>query len=360
MASAEKRDPDASRGVTPAAQAARYFTPVDCGMIACVIRGGIVVWVLVLLSSLANAQEKPWAKGVPQSVQTQVQERFKKGNTYFEERQYKEALVEYQDAVKKWDHPAIHFNIAVCLINLDRPVEAYEHLRKGMAYGDAPLGKEIHGQGLTYQKLLEGRLSWLEVSTTQAGILITLDGKDLLTGPGKTKVLLLPGDHQLVAKQVNGSELSPMAKKINLDAGATATEEVFLIPPKPPVVRMERRWRTWVPWAVTGGGVAVGLLGAGLTTLAKSDFKSYDNDIAELCPMGCQGDEIPGALKSVESRARLERGLGIGFIAAGGAAVAAGLTLIILNQPRAVTKEQPIFSPSIDSDGVKATLTLSF
>ena len=98
---------------------------------------------------------------------------FSFSQTYFERSKYKPALEKYRQAAALWDHPSVHFNIAVCLINLDRPVEAQGHLEKAMKYGAAPFGDDLHTQGRVYQQLLRGSLSRLEVVTSQPGVRVS-------------------------------------------------------------------------------------------------------------------------------------------------------------------------------------------
>src|SRR5439155_9990662 len=102
-------------------------------------------------------------------------------------------------AVKHWDHPAIRFNMAVALVNLDQPLEAYEDLEAAMKFGAAPLGNDAYAQGLTYKKLLDGQLTHLRVTCALDGAEVTLDGQPLLHGRGEATRLLLPGSHQVVA-----------------------------------------------------------------------------------------------------------------------------------------------------------------
>src|ERR1700704_3159630 len=96
--------------------------------------------VLLCGSAVADSADKPWAAGVTPAAQHTALDLYQAGNTYFEQAQYKDALVKYELALQSWDHPQIHYNAAVCLINLDRPVEAYDHLLAAMRFGLAPLG----------------------------------------------------------------------------------------------------------------------------------------------------------------------------------------------------------------------------
>jgi hypothetical protein len=288
---------------------------------------------------------------VTQSDQKRALALFRSANTFFERSEYGRALERYRVAVSVWDHPAIHFNMAVCLINLDNPLLANEHLERAMRFGDAPLGAALYAQGLTYRKLLDGRLARLRLIAEQDGVLVTLDGQDLLTGPGERILVLLPGPHQLVAKR---RYLPPLTRKLDLPAGVMSVERVVM-------TRMERRFSSWLPWVVTGSGLAIALVGVGLQFKASSDFDAYDNELARTCPLGCQVGTLPSSLVNREKHARLENTLAITGFAVGGAAIAAGVAMLIFNQPRPIEAEKHIeIQPMLEPGGGGLSLSLGF
>jgi tetratricopeptide (TPR) repeat protein len=88
----------------------------------------VVIIALILGSHAAVADDKPWEAGVPAAKQDAALALYKEGNAFFAQDQFKEALEKYVQALQIWDHPAIRYNAAVCNINLDRPLDAYEDL----------------------------------------------------------------------------------------------------------------------------------------------------------------------------------------------------------------------------------------
>ena len=111
--------------------------------------------------------ERPWAANVAEDAQKQAMQLFEEGNKLFEDSQHAAALAKYREALKVWDHPAIRYNAAVALINLDQPLAAYENLELALKYGDAPLAPETYEQALTYRKLLRGQLAELKVTCAE-------------------------------------------------------------------------------------------------------------------------------------------------------------------------------------------------
>jgi hypothetical protein len=151
------------------------------------------------LPSIPNDKEsRPWATGVSAREQAVAREIHRAGNEDFIESRFAHALVKYKEAIRHWDHPAIRFNMAVVLVNLDRPIEARDHLERSLVYGPLALGADSHREALTYRKLLDAQLVRLTIACEEPGATVTLDGKFVLSGPGSTEEVVLPGEHQVV------------------------------------------------------------------------------------------------------------------------------------------------------------------
>ena len=94
-------------------------------------RKGIILGLLcasVATSSIARAQtgptetgDRPWAKGVSKERQEAAWEVFREGNALLKDSLFAKAADKYREALKSWDHPAIHYNLALALVNLDQP-----------------------------------------------------------------------------------------------------------------------------------------------------------------------------------------------------------------------------------------------
>ena len=90
----------------------------------------------------SDPSERPWAEGVPEDARRQALGLFEEGNKLFESSEHAAALAKYREALKVWDHPAIRYNAAVALINLDQPLAANENLELALRYGEAPFSPE--------------------------------------------------------------------------------------------------------------------------------------------------------------------------------------------------------------------------
>jgi hypothetical protein len=281
-------------------------------------------------TGVAHANGKPWAAGVSAEDQQAALALYEDGNTDFVESRYKEAVPKYERALVHWKHPGIHYNLAVCLLNLDRPVEAYEHLLAVLAYGDAPLGKQLYQQGQSYQKLLAGQVGQLELVTEQDGARISLDGKLVLEAPGSASRYVRANTELQVVAEKPGFETE--TRPIVVPPGDKATL-VIELKPLAAQKRMVRRWHPVLPWLVLGLG------GAATAT----------------CPCH-ETDET--LIASLAQRDRAMRGyrLSAGALALGGIGIAAGVWMVIVNQPKLVIL--PTFEPQPDGGG-RAGLVVS-
>lgn len=289
------------------------------------------------------AAPKPWANGVSEAAQQAALALFKDGNGDFEESHYVQALAKYREAVKHWDHPAIRFNMAVCLVNLDQPLAAYANLEQALAYEDAPLGEDLYQQGLTYKKLLLGQLAQVKIVCQEEGAEVALDGKKLFTAPGEASQLIAPGNHQVVATKAG---FLPASVPLVLLPGKLTTETVKLLRLKD-ATKMVRRWKVWKPWTIVGAGVLVGLLGVPVQLQSASDFSTYEREIGDLCPQGCPISEVPGDVQNVKSRAGIENVVAISLFATGGVTAVVGLVMVFLNSPRGVLDREKARAPSV-------------
>ncbi|HEY4181903.1 MAG TPA: hypothetical protein VGM90_33900 [Kofleriaceae bacterium] len=303
----------------------------------------------VVMPRIAHADDKPWAQGVSAEKQKKALALYREGNSFFQQAQYKEALAKYELALAEWDHPLVRYNAAVCLINLDRLPAAWDDLEAAVRFGDAPLGKELFDEARRYQRQLAADTGTLEITCNVPGADVQLDGAPVMTGPGKVTKRLAKGTHRIVTTKepdyVTGTQ------SVQIEGGrpqsttiALAKREVTRVVER---TQLERRWSPWKPYAVIGGGAAVAGVGGVMMLLARSQFSTFD-DFSTSCGGQCsKGDPGYDAAKKHYDRGYLERGIGTGALVVGGAAVATGIVLVFMNQPREVQ-----VAPTVEHPGV--------
>ncbi len=293
--------------------------------------------------------EKPWRKGVSPKQRQAASRLLKQATERWVEKEVRKALKVYREALSHWDHPSIWLNIAQCLVHLDRPLQAYRAVKKALRYGKGPHSKEHYQQALDYKRLLRGRLARLTVRCKTSGARVTVNGKVWFSGPGEQSRLVTPGELQIVAKKPKH---------------VTTTKKVLVMPGKEVEVRLKlvrvrelvktavvykRRWKRWMPWTVFGAGLAVAAVGGGLLIKSQLDLQEFDDWVSnsenELqgCGDGCLLSEIeqerPGLLDLRESGKRYGQAA-YSLLSVGGAVVVAGITLLVMNRPKAEEVEE--------------------
>jgi len=284
-------------------------------------------------------QPKPWAKGVSGADQSKAQGLFAEGNKHFVAKDYAKALAKYEAAISSWDHPAIQYNKAVCLLELRRPLLAHKAINQALRFGKGPLSDRNFEEAQRYQVLLRDRLSKQTFKCQQGGAEVKLSGKPLMTCPRTVQKLLEPGEHVVVAS-APGYKTSTLT--VQAAAGVSNTVNIVL----KPQTRLEERYplNPAIPWSVFGGGLVIAAVGIPMQLMAQSSYDDYDDILRNQCPPGgCPASELPADAVAARDSGDTTDAVGIAMYAVGGAAVVAGIVLLVMNQPEEV--EVPITPP---------------
>lgn len=261
---------------------------------------------------------------------------FHQGNDFLNNGLFVQAVERYGAALDRWDHPAIHYNLALALSSLDRPIEVHDHLTQAIAFGAEPLGMDKYNHAREYLRLVAGQIGDIEVSCDKPGARVAVDGKQVFVGPGRYTAKVRVGIHSFLADKPGY-----VARSEAPFVGPGTTVRIALpLYTSDELTRYRRRWdRAWLPYAVIGAGAVIGLAGGGLELWAGSDFKQYDAAI-ERCnrdnPVrngGCSVT-VPG-IQSTRDRGALKQTTGFVMYGVGGAAIAVGSVLAYLNRSEA-------------------------
>jgi tetratricopeptide (TPR) repeat protein len=312
--------------------------------------------------SKPHGGDEAFSQGVSKARQDQAIALFEEGNKLFEEEKYPDALDQYEKAIKKWDHPKIEFNLALCYVRIKKPLDAWEHIERALQYGKDPLGAQLYSNALDQKATLEATLAELEVSSDQDDVKVMFDGKELFTGKSSAKMHVMAGTHQLVATREG---YQPETKALDLPPGELTKQAIQLELEKVKVQvtreNYERRWQWWIPWATVASGVGLALVGTGVYLAARSDMKAYDTALAAACPTGCTPGMIDAKLTAQEQHARTLSGVGVGFWVGGAAVAAAAGVMAVLNRPHLEIEGHPAdVSIVVTPQYTGASLTLTF
>jgi hypothetical protein len=299
---------------------------------------GAITTLGVLCSTVAadSTAGKPWAEGVTQDRQDRANQLFAEANELFAQKAHPAALEKYTAAVALWNHPMIRFNMAVTQIRLDRILEAADSLAAALRFDALPFTPALYQQALDYQKLVGDRIGTVQASCTQPSVHVFLDGAPWFTCPGTQTRRVLTGEHAVTGERDGFIKL---AQRVVVTGGATAATELAL-EPFDSLVRFEYPVRRWIPWTVTGGGIAVALVGFGFWISGRDGLDKFETDYRILCPSGCSNElsEQP-LLADAENRALFRVDLGTALMITGGALAVGGAVWAIVNRPQRVVPQ---------------------
>ncbi len=300
--------------------------------------------------TLEQEAQNPWAATASPTDRASAIALFASANERFIDGDHKRAVVLYEQALALWDHPTIHYNLAQAYVQLDRLVDAHEHVARACALRETVPG-DAKERAQTLRATLEKQLARLTIISHEPGAQILLDGAPAFAAPGQIERMLLPGDHGVIAKRA-GRMTTTRTLRLLPGAPVTVSIETLALPEK----RLERRWPAWKPWALVGASAALALVGTYLEFDAISDMREHDRQIDELCRVGCAPTAIPDSIHDLKSHAETKNVFGLALIGAGTAGVATGAFLIYLNAPRVVEVGAPTMSAPMESLGVGAQL----
>jgi hypothetical protein len=281
---------------------------------------------------------RPWAAGVSAENQKKALELFREGNQAHNDGLFAKAVEIYRAALKHWDHPAIHYNMALSLTNLEKPIEVEAELQASIKFGAGPLEKGKYEHAKQSLLLIEQQLATIEVSCQKEGARVSIDNKEVfVVQPGKPNVYkarVRIGKHTFVAEKPGYAT--------GLDAPFIGPGETFRIELKlytaEELTRYKRRWNAkWVPYAVMGGGVVAGAVGFALARSAQTSYDDFDTAVRKcndaLGPAGgCATMDANLDLRDSGDSKKTMAYVGYGIA---GAAIVTGGVLLFLNRSQA-------------------------
>jgi hypothetical protein len=304
---------------------------------------------------------RPWAQGVSQVEQKKALELFHDGNVSLNDGLFAKAADNYREALKHWDHPAIHYNLSLALMNLDQTIDAYDNMQAAVKFGEAPLqSKDKFDNAKQYIVLLEKQVATVSVACDKPGAKVSLDGKEVFVAPGKYETRVLTGKHQFVAEKqgyttrINAPYIGP-GEKFRIELKLYTAEEL---------TRYHRKWdATWMPWAVVGAGAVIAFGGALSEFSANSSYEQYDHKVA-LCNTNNMGCPSSQELTDLKSSGDSKKTLGYVGYGVGAGAILVGAALLYINRPEAYQiraedlgdEKQVRVTPILTPDGAGAAL----
>jgi tetratricopeptide (TPR) repeat protein len=304
-----------------------------------------------------DADDRPWVAGVSDANQEAALKLFREGNSSLNEGVFVTAVKHYRKALEHWDHPAIHYNLALALMNLDQPIEVYQSLGKALKYdpkaGPAPLDNDKYDRAKNYMLLAQKQVANVDITCDKPGAKVSVDGNVVFTGPGRYQGMVRIGKHSFVAEKA-GYVTSVEAPYIG--PGETMRFSLKLFSAEE-LTRYKRRWdATWMPWTVGAAGGAIAIAAGVLLVSGRSDIDEFDARITECGTAGC---EITPELEDMKSSGETKQTLAwVGF-GVGAATIGAGALLLYMNRVRPYQIRPEEIKPTPGSPTVSSSLRLT-
>lgn len=278
----------------------------------------------------ALQRNKAGYKNVSRTDEDCANRAFHQGNDLLNNGLFPQSVARYREALRCWDHPAIHYNLALALINLDQPIEVFDQLNEAIKYGSDPLDEGKFEHAKEYLKLVAGLLADVEVSCDKRGAKVAVDGKEVFVAPGSYKAKVRVGKHTFYGEKegYNARVTAPF-----IGPGETFRIELKLYTAEE-LTRYRRRWdKDWMPYTVIGAGALVGLIGGGMELWASSTYKDLNTSVAK-CNTTAQGCDVTKNPNLVDMRNSGDTRRTLGYVGYGvaGAAIATGALLAYLNR----------------------------
>lgn len=321
---------------------------------------------LTTAAPAAKSAVRPWAVGVAPEAQDRAKQLFTEGTDYLLRSLEEQAIEKYNEALKHWNHPGIHYNYAVALSTQDRAIETREHLLEALRYGaDGPLDKLEVEQARRYLTLVEASLALVDIQSNQPGVVVSLNGEQVFTGPGRHYKFVDP-DEYLVSATKPG--YIPQERRLAFLPGKENKVELRLYSEQE-LTRYKRRWAMWGPVTVTSVGALAAIGGGAAWFIANNKYDDYDSKVASGCPAGCAADDpVLTSLQSTKDSADTYNAFAMPLMIGGGVGLAAGVVLLYLNRAEAYQispseagiTDQVSFTPVVGPRGAELITRVQF
>lgn len=310
----------------------------------------------------AGGTAKPW-ESATEKQREEARKLVAQADEQYNDASVSRAVELYRAALEIWDHPAIHAPLAIAYNELDKPVEAFEHMQLALKYGAEPLGANYEIAQKRFE-MIKKKIGTIAIKNTTEGAQVKLDGNVVLTDIGEVSQVVRAGQRHTVTAERRG--MQTLTREPDVKGNDTVEVIVSMQPIEPKYVR--RFKKTWLPYATLASGVVVAGFGGLFYSQALQDRRQFNDLYESSCPNGCRRDDWDSRnplLSELDTSMKRQSAFGITGFAVGGALIATGFTLLVLNKPRAVyaNEQAPAAKASVvpmigrDMAGVAASLS---
>lgn len=270
--------------------------------------------------SLASSPRRPPLAKV---LRGEALESYETARQDFKSQKFQQALAGFVRAHALSREPRLLWNQAACLRKLERNAEALRSLEAYLAQGAEELATEELDEAKRSLLAVRALVAAVQITTVPDGASISVDGatielpagQSLYVEPGRHAFLFAKNGYQQTVRQEVLRAGETVGWTVELVAAPSAAVVATSRPvapaalsQPPPTVK-----RPWTPFLVVGGGAAAGAIGGVLLFTADADYTRLRGACGTMC-----SPQNVGPSRSKETA-------GLVLVAAGGAALAAGL-----------------------------------
>lgn len=305
-------------------------SPTRYSFLRAIAAPGLAALVLVLTIPAAHADvtrngTEPWYQQSTADARQRAQALFAEALDKHQQLLREDAAELYEQALAQWDNPDIRWDLVLVLEGLGQYLRAYQQLDRALRWREALGAERLRDVQARMQALETQRLARIEADSPEPGADIKLDDQPWFRGAGRRSTPVLPGTHYIASTKPG---YFPVTRSVYVTAGQEA--HVALAMDADHLIET-RRWMAWKPWAVVVTGVAIIAVGSGLEVQALAQRTAAAEALRDRCQtLTCD----PARSPAVYDQAVTKHRLAIGAFAVGGTAVAVGVALAWLNQPR--------------------------
>ena len=246
---------------------------------------------LSLIPAAAHAQptEKPAATGSPAAT-AQAREHFQRGVKLYEEDDFRTALIEFKRAYELAPNSTILFNIGNSYYQLREYAEALKNLEQYVREVGAAIPKESRAQADREIEELRGRVAHVTFTSNVPGAELTMDDAKVGALPLPQNQIISSGRHRL---SLSKPGYRTVTKDVDIAGGDTLSipfemkaEELTVMGSPPVIEKSGGHAGSIAAFSIGVVGLAVGTV-AGIAALSnKSDLD--DACVDKVCPRSAQ------------------------------------------------------------------------
>ena len=173
-----------------------------------------------------------WLPGSPDLAhaddKAEASRHFKLGVKLYAESKFDEALVEFQRAYELSPHPSVLYNIAASHRELSHYGEAIQHYERFLSEGKGVAKADLLARAKVELEELRGRIGSVVIDVQPAGVVVTVDGREVGTTPLDGPVIVGPGRHMFVLRAPSGQVET---RTVTIAAGDTSTVALTMTTP---------------------------------------------------------------------------------------------------------------------------------